>query len=312
MKPFKKLLLLAAVIAAVLASLYRSDIPVDALKEKYAPEPSQFMELEGMNVHYRDEGQGEVLLLIHGTSASLHTWDVWTDELKDSLRIVRLDLPAFGLTGPSEDGDYSSIFYAEFINEFCKSLKIEKCHIAGNSLGGRIAWTTAQKYPNLVKSLILIDASRYMKPGEAPFIFKLARLPLISNLVAHLTPHALIRMNLKEVYGDESRLTDTTVERYYDLMRREGNRHAFIQRARLLDKTSVDMMPMDNITMPVLIMWGEKDRWIPLEDAWRFKEELPHARVITYPDAGHVPMEEIPERTAFDARAFLHETGAIR
>jgi len=134
-----------------------------------------------MNVHYRDEGEGFPIVLIHGTAASLHTWDDWTDELKKTNRVIRMDLPAFGITGPNKNADYSLQAYTDFLNSFIDKLKLEKFHLAGNSLGGNIAWNYAADYPQKVEKLILVDASGLPTNKEPPSIFKMAKKSIIKK-----------------------------------------------------------------------------------------------------------------------------------
>lgn len=103
------LLLAVALIAGGVALAWAPDRPVDSLKARWAPAPSQFITVQGMQVHLRDEGpkdDPEPIVLLHGTSASLHTWDGWVDALKGQRRVIRIDLPGFGLTGPAPDNDY--------------------------------------------------------------------------------------------------------------------------------------------------------------------------------------------------------------
>jgi pimeloyl-ACP methyl ester carboxylesterase len=115
---------------------YRNDIPVEKLKLLYASPASKFLPLMGMNVHYRDEGNTQdtiPIVLIHGTSSSLLTWDSVVDHLKDKHRIIRMDLPAFGLTGPNPTRDYSFDFYTQFVDSFLQKLQVKKCIVIGNS-----------------------------------------------------------------------------------------------------------------------------------------------------------------------------------
>ena len=286
---------------------YTPDIPLDQLKEKYLIPSSKFIKVQDMDVHYSIEGEGPILLLIHGTASSLHTWDGWTEQMKDSLTIVRMDLPAFGLTGAHPNRDYSLEAYVSFVDTFISALDIlekdEKFLIAGNSLGGAIAWNYAATYPDRVEKLILIDASGAPRNQAAPLIFKLARTPVISGILKNITPRSIIQSNLEEVYIDDSKITESLIDRYYELALRPGNRDAFIDRARLILAVSTELL--SNISCPVLIQWGEADEWIPVSDAEYFNERLANSRVIIYPDAGHVPMEEIPEQTAQDALTFL-------
>ena len=141
--------------------LRRADIPVDQLKGKYAPPPSQFVDIDGMNAHYRVEGQGPYLLLLHGTGASLHTWEPWVRVLSDSFTVVTVDLPAFGLTGPNAANDYSTGAYNRFINGLTDHLGMTHFHLGGNSLGGYISWNYALDYPQKVDRLILVSGFAY-------------------------------------------------------------------------------------------------------------------------------------------------------
>lgn len=301
------LLSLVILFAGVFTWAYRADIPVEKLKVRYAPPPSEFVSMHGMQVHYREEGKGTPLVLIHGTGASLHTWQGWVEELKPHFRIIRFDLPAFGLTGPHPQHDYKISTYVKFVHDLLQKKGIEKCHIAGNSLGGNIAWRFALAYPEKVDKMILLDASGIpLKKRKKIGIMQLARMPVINQLMRYATPRAIFRKNLLEVYSNDAKVTPELVTQYQELMLREGNRDAFIYRAKtpFEDRSQA----LKNIQTNTLIMWGKEDAWVPLELAYVFKEKLPHNQFIVYPNVGHVPMEEIPVKTAQDALRFLKAT----
>ena len=136
----KRVLLTVLLAALVLVAglgwwLYQPDLPLSYLKDKYAGPESRFLALDGMQVHYRDQGQGQAVVLVHGTASSLHTWEEWARGLKTNYRVVRMDLPAFGLTGPNRANDYSLEAYDAFLVSFLDKLGIERCHLAGNSPG---------------------------------------------------------------------------------------------------------------------------------------------------------------------------------
>jgi pimeloyl-ACP methyl ester carboxylesterase len=175
--------------------------------------------------------------------------------------------------------------------------------LAGNSLGGLIAWNYTIAYPHQIKKLVLIDAAGFTKNQKAPLVFKMARAPLISTLMEYLTPKYLCRMSLEDVYGNDELISDQLVDRYYDLLLREGNRKAFVERTNSGFVFQTERM--GEINKPTLILWGEVDKWIPLEHATLFKEGIANSELIVYPGVGHVPMEEIPTKTAEDTRAFL-------
>lgn len=294
---------LFAVVVIPIVLFWKDDIPVEELKKQYSDINSRFIEIQGMAVHYKDEGSGIPLVLLHGTASSLHTWEGWSEELQGNFRVIRLDLPAFGLTGPNPDGVYTIDFYTRFLKQFLDTLQVSHCYMAGNSLGGGIAWSFVAEYPEYVNKLILLDASGY--PVESsPLIFKLAKVPVVSDLMRYVTPEFIIKNNVEAVYFDDDKVTNELVERYYALTLREGNRQAFIDRARSTDG-NYKVEEISEIDIPVLIMWGKHDQWIPLEDAYRFEKAITKSYLKVYENAGHVPMEEIPQQTAEDARSFL-------
>jgi pimeloyl-ACP methyl ester carboxylesterase len=293
---------LLVIILVALVSMVRRDIPVEKIKEMYTDEASRFVEIEGAAVHYKDEGRGPVLVLLHGTSSSLHTWDGWTKSLKGEYRIVRMDLPAFGITGPNTSGDYTVENYIKFLDAFMQRLGIKKFNLAGNSLGGLIAWRYALARPAKIDKLILVDAAGYPMRGEV-FAIKLGRTPGLNRIVRWCTPRFLVEKSIKDAYGDAGKITPELIDRYWNLLLREGNREAYMREvnAKRVDHSA----RIKTIAVPTLIMWGELDRWIPLEYGRPFHKDIRGSRFILYPGVGHLPMEELPEKSARDARAFL-------
>ena len=291
-KRILKLFLLLLVLSISLY-LYSPDISVSELKKNYANQHSQFIEIDGMNVHYRDEGEGQTIVLLHGTGASLHTWDEWTNELKKTFRVIRLDLPAYGLTGPHPEKKYSLSDYSSFLNSFVESLDIDNFILSGNSLGGAIAWYYASEYPNKVELLSLLDPGGfYNKDKQSPLVFRLARAPGINKIIRYVTPRFFIKNTLKEVYFDKTKLTDKKIDTYRDLILRKNNRESFINRSNSepVDYTS----RLKLITCPTQIIWGNEDEWIPVENAKFFSKSIQNTRVDIMQETGHLPMEERP------------------
>lgn len=291
----KILVFLLFSVLVLLALSYRTDISLSEIKDKYCDEESKFIDVLGTSMHYKIEGAGDTIVLIHGTASSLHTWDAVTENLKDSFTIVRFDLPAFGVTGPSQNHVYDIDNFLQHVDGLLTALNMHSFHIAGNSLGGRISWNYALQYPDKVKSLILLDASGYPS-GEIPFIFKLARLPVLSSLLKKCTPSVFIRKNIEEVYQKDELISNELIQRYYELSRRDGNRQAFIDRASaiLQDRSQ----KIKNINHNTLIIWGENDLWIPVENAHKFDKDIPNSTLQIIENSGHVPMEEDPDITS--------------
>ena len=308
-KPIKKYFFYAVLILIILlikGAVY-SDISVDDLKKEYANEHSKFIEIDGMQVHYRDEGKGFPIVLIHGTASSLHTWDAWTNQLTKTNRVIRMDLPAFGITGPNATGNYSIKSYTTFLHQFLDKIKVDKFHLAGNSLGGNIAWNYTAEHPEKIEKLILVDASGLPTNKPQPAVFKMAKTPVLSSLFLYVTPKLFIKKNMKEVYADESKITDELVTRYHKMALRVGNRQAFIDRAKMDFKlgSRANLEKLKSIQTPTLLIWGAKDNWIPLDNGKRMDSILLNSKLVVLEDSGHVPMEENPEESLVMLKDFL-------
>jgi pimeloyl-ACP methyl ester carboxylesterase len=293
---------LAAALALGIASQVARDVPLEELKASYATGASRFVDVDGLQVHYRDEGEGPPLVLLHGTGASLHAWDAWADSLHGRYRVIRIDLPGFGLTGPNRQDDYRIDAYVEFVDHFRQRLGLESFALAGNSLGGQIAWSYAVAHHEAVRALVLLDPAGYRidRPG---LVFRLARVPVASWIMTKLDPGPITEKTLRDCYADPRKVTPELVERYRKLALREGNRRAFV--ARVVTREQDRSTDIAKVRAPTLVMWGARDRLIPLEHGARFQRAIPGAKLVVYDEAGHVPMEEIGERSAADADAFL-------
>ncbi len=307
---FLKYLLFIVVILILgfIAFNWKNDVSVEELKKKYANAESEFVEIEGMQVHFRDQGiatDSLPIVLIHGTGASLHTWEGWVSELKNEHRIITLDLPAYGLTGPNATGDYSQNFYVNFMDKFLSKLNVKRCVLGGNSLGGSITWAYALEHPGRVSKMILVDAGGYpMVSKSVPIAFQIARMPVLGNLFKYVLPHAIIEKSLQNVYVHDDRITPELIERYYDMASREGNRKAFLDRMKAYPKND-KYLKIKTLMMPTLIIWGKEDGLIPLEVAEKFHKDLPNDTMVIFKDLGHTPMEEDPMMTVKIVKEFL-------
>ncbi len=312
MNILRLLLLISLVSLSGCASLGASSRPLSELTQNYTNQDSRFIAVDNLVIHYRDEGQGPVLVLLHGVASSLQTWDGWAEQLKDSFRIIRLDLPAHGLTGPDPTRErYSTDYMVSVLDHFMNRLGIAEFSLAGNSLGGYISWNYAQAYPQKVQKLILLDAAGY--PQDMPFIMNMASWPLVGELSTLMMPRFIIGWNLKAAYGDNDKVTDRLVKRYHDLTLRKGNRSGLVDVFRTMKEQSSNPELGAGVTQvitPTLLMWGEEDDWVPLDIMAQFRRDLPDVRGITYEGVGHMPMEELPVQTARDARSFL-QTGQV-
>lgn len=301
------LLLSVVVVGGFIALNWAPDVPVDELKSQWAPEPSRFIEVQGMQVHYRDQGprEAETLVLLHGTSASLHTWEDWVAELGGRYRVISLDLPAFGLTGPFPDADYRLAHYSAFLAEVLDRLEVPKATLAGNSFGGQLAWQFTVDHPQRVERLVLIDASGYPRESTSvPLGFRLAGIPALRPVMSRILPRALIESSVRNVYGDPEKPSEALIDRYYQLALREGNRAALRERFRQ-SEIGVEPARITEIQAPTLIIWGGRDGLVAPVNAERFHRDIAGSRLVMFDELGHVPQEEDPQATLAVTLEFL-------
>ena len=271
---------------------------------KYSLKDSKFMDLCGINVHYCDEGSGEVILLLHGVFSSLHTYNKWTEILSQSYRVIRLDLPGFGLTGPSIDNEYAIDLYVGYVKKFMDNLGVQNFHIAGNSFGGWIAWEFAVANEERVKKMILINSAGYITGWNNPLPLIIAQTPVLRKVFNFkIVPKVVVRRFLRQVIIDQSIVSDNLVNRYYDIIHREGNFEAFLRIAN--SKFIQNTNALKNLKISTLVLWGSEDAWISSNDAEKFQNDLQHVSVKVYPGVGHIPMEEVPSESALDVLNFL-------
>lgn len=301
------LLTISAMLFMLMLLLAEKDLPVTKLKSKYTNTASQFIAVMGMQVHYRMEGPATdsiPLLLLHGTSSSLHTWDSLTSILKTGKRIVRLDLPAFGLTGPNANNQYNYLFYSQFLDSFLIRTNIKRCIVVGNSLGGGIAWHFALDFPKRVHQLILIDASGYPKTTEKGSIgFTIANTPIINNLLLFISPKFLIKKSLASVFYNPNLINDEKIERYHDMVLRAGNRKATLSIFKNPFQQEIERIK--NITQPTCIIWGDADALISVKNAHLFERDIKGSKVFILKKVGHVPMEESPLEVSEIIKKFI-------
>ena len=308
-----------AVVMVFVAKYLAPDRTVAELKQWQLPN-SEFIEIQGMQAHVAqsanchthrgdaaEKNRPETIVLLHGTSASLHTWEGWTKVLSDQYCVVSMDLPGFGLTGPyvDESKRYSSENYAAFVIEVLNHLKLDRVTLAGNSLGGKVAWRTAALYPERVDRLILVDSVGYpATPKHIPIGFKLAKYPMMSPILNRILPRSVVEKSVLSVYADNSKVNDALVNRYYELTLRKGNRQALSRRLNDSDDES-DQAQIKQLDIPTLILWGAKDDLIPVENAALFHRDIRNSQLKIFDNLGHVPHEEDPLATVDVVKQFL-------
>ncbi len=304
----KTVLIVVAILGAALAAAFfwlrTPDRSRQDLEANYLRAPEDMIEVGDARLHVRDDGPetAPAVIMIHGFGSSLHTWEAWARALTGDFRVIRFDLPGSGLTPPDPTGSYTDDRSIALILALMDQKGIASASLVGNSIGGRIAWTMGARHPERIDRLVLIAPDGFASTG---FEYgKPASVPAVLELMRYILPEWLVRPTLKDSYGDPARLSEETFQRYYDLLLAPGSRGANIERLRQTVLT--DPRPLlQRIDAPVLLVWGEKDRLIPAENAQDYLAVLPDARLVTFPDLGHVPHEEAAERTLGPVQAFL-------
>lgn len=284
--------------------LWTPDADRASLEARYAAPPSSFVTLEGVRLHVRDTGprDGPTVLLLHGFGSSLHTWDAWAALLEADRRVIRLDLPGFGLTGADPTGDYSDLRAVALLDGLLDRLGVAQADVVGSSMGGRIAWRFAAERPARVRKLVLMAPDGFASAG---FTYdRPAGVPLLMRALPYTLPMPLLRGGIAPAYADAASLTESALERYRDMMIAPGVRQAILD--RMATHVLVPPEPfLRGIAAPVLLLWGESDRMVPAAHAADYARELRDSRTVVLPGLGHVPMEEDPARALAPVTAFL-------
>ena len=216
--------------------------------------------------------------------------------------MIRLDLPGFGLTGADPTGDYTDGRAEAVLAALMDELRVPRATLVGNSMGGRLAWRFAASHPARVTRLVLISPDGFASAG-IPYGQAMG-VPMTARLLPYMMPTPLLRASLAPAYGDPQRLTEDVVIRYRDMILAPGVRDAVL--ARMEQDALEDPVPvLRRLRLPVLLLWGEQDRIIPIGNAADYLAVLADARLVALPGLGHVPHEESPAEALEPVQAFL-------
>lgn len=291
----------------LLYGLWAPDLELSELRTRYGVTSQDMVRVDGLDVHYKDTGPKDapVVLLLHGFGSSLQTWDVWAAQLEKDYRVIRLDLPGFGLTGPSPLHDYSERGDLATLTHFVDQLGVASYSIIGHSMGGKMAWSLAAADAKRVNALVLIAPDGFPEAkdiGTKPYA-----VPGIMGMMKFCLPKYLVRKSIEPAFFDPNALSDSLVDRYYDMLRAPGVRAAILERAN--QTTYTDPVPrLMKITAPTLLIWGEKDRMIPSSNAQSYAKVLPSSKTVLLPNLGHLVQEEQPELALTHVTDFLNST----
>lgn len=293
-------------LAAGAWALWTPDQELADLQARYQTAADETLTLLGNQVRVRDTGPKDApaVLLLHGFGASLETWEPWALELSRTLRVIRIDLPGSGLSGPDAQGDYSDARTMALLLALLNERHLDRVSVVGHSIGGRVAWTFAATHPTRVTKLVLVAPDGFASPG---FVYgQPAEVPASLALMRYTLPRWMLRMSLEPAYADPAALTDAMVTRYYELMLAPQSRNAMLDRLR--QTVLVDPVPLlSSIQAPTLLLWGEQDAMIPFANAADYERALPHHTLVSFDQVGHLPHEEASARSLVAVQQFLME-----
>ncbi len=310
---------LALVFVALVGALILMRVPDTdpaEMRAKYGGAPSRFVQLDdGLNVHYRDEGPDDgdadapVIVLLHGSSSDIHTWQSWVDGLKADHRVVRFDQIGHGLTGPAKSGDYARDAFVADVDELANKLGLDRFVLAGSSMGGGIAMAYAMAHPEKLDGLVLVGSAGapIRREGGGNLLFTLAAIPGVNAVLSTVTPRSLVERSLRQSVSNQDIVTPEAVDRYWEMARYPGNRAATMERMAR-PRVSFAAEEVARVEVPTLVMWGEEDTLAPYAAAGWYMEHLPEATLANYPGVGHLPMEEAPAKSLADLRRWLEDT----
>jgi pimeloyl-ACP methyl ester carboxylesterase len=293
-----------AILAIVMYGLWTPDLERAELEKRYVASSPQMLDVDGLKVHYKETGPqaAPALLLMHGFGSSLQAWDDWSLKLEQKYRVIRLDLPGFGLTGASPANDYSEEKDLAILTHFADKLGLEKFSIIGHSMGGKMAWTLAATQPERVQALVLMAPDGFPEAkdiGTKPY-----EVPAVMGLIKYFLPKYLVRKSIEPAFAEADALSDARVNRYYDMLRAPGVRAAILERSNQTIYT--DPVPrLKAIKAPTLLIWGEQDQMIPSTNAKSYASVLSNSTTVLVPKLGHLLQEEQPEKGLTAVMQFL-------
>ena len=241
--------------------------------------------------------------MIHGISDSLHTWEHWAQDLQKNYRVVRFDVPGFGLTDNVTEENFQPQFYNEFMEELFKVLNISEATLIGNSLGGYISWNFALFKPKKVSALVLLDPAAY--PLSPPWVVRIASSP-IRYIAENFSPRWMTRSVAREVFYNDDKLSEEVVDRYHAMLMLDGARKRYMNVFSAINKfANQEPVGIEKLKSPTLLIWGDRDQWINPNQIELWKKDITGVQSIILKDVGHAPQEEAPSQSLESAKSFI-------
>jgi len=310
MKKFCIVVLFLLLVVLLVVVLRPSTIRTKAeVKKEYAQSDSKFVNWNGTEIHYTVDGTGFPVLMIHGFGSS--NWDFYLLDslLRDKYRIIRIDMPGFGLSDyPDNEKAYQDIFstYNNYFDFLLNTLHLDSFYVIGNSLGGMFAWNLAMRHPQQVKKLVLLNSAGY----EMDKVIKEAnadafRKSYVRWFLQKGIPEFLIRDGMGRICFNRPEIYSFQVDRMWKYWNREGNLQHIMRMVNY--EHYIPSAEIKKIQCPTLILWGKQDQIVSVRYADSFHHDIKNSQLIIYDSCGHVPMIERPLDVERDVLKFFEE-----
>lgn len=269
---------------------------LNLLRKKYRL--GQYLNYKGKKIHYVDEGQGKVILAIHGTSDSLRTWDELAKKLTDNFRVIRIDLPGFGLSDNFSVKDFWPERISNIITRLCEHLEVTQLSLIGNSLGGYYAWNFAVHRPEMIEKIYLLAPFAF-DLAEYPLLVKIGKTKLAKFLSERFPSKTFVRYILSTAVTNQKYLTEEVVQMFYDFAYVEGR--PALYNALFSNISHLPFLTKDKLELFVeklVLIWGEQDRWLSPNDVHKWPEVVDGKKIDIHllPSVGHLPQIDSPTR----------------
>lgn len=249
----------------------------------------------GWRIHYTVQGEGLPVVLIHGFLDSLQTWRRNAHVLAQNHKVYAIDVLGFGSSDRVRDPIYTLKQQAAFLKEFFDAQNIEKADVIGHSMGGALSLQFAYDFPDSVHKLVLIAPATYIYHALPRNGLRRVPRRLSRGVLGIYEKIQGDRHNpLHFAYGDPERITQDSLDFRNRMLRVRGQHDALISMSKSKREANVPK-ELDRVNVPILIVWGRKDRVVPMAHAAWHVRDLPDARLEWIENAGHLPHEEDPE-----------------
>lgn len=265
----------------------------------------KYDDINGIKTYVIEKGEGVPIILIHGLLACVYTWRKVFYPLSEKFHVYAYDLRGCGCSEKPRY-DYSINNFTNDLKNFMDYYKIDKAILIGNSLGGEIALNMVIKYPDRVSKLILIDSSGCrMNMKKSNSLVKLSRLSQMPRFLTFFLNKTIIKYISRILLVNHKIIDDEFINAYYCAFRDRCGIDGFISLTRNLSYTEFSYEKVKYIQKPTLVIWGEKDRLISVEDAYKITQDISNSKLVIFPNCGHGAQEECSERLINEITNFV-------